>query len=158
MAEAAIEGEMPSFLGREHKRFGTPVGAAVGLGIISTAVFAVYGFVAGSNEDLFWSLFACSAVLFLLPYIGLLLAFAKMRLVDGARARPYKVPGGLLIALLLAAVCIAILGVTIFLFIYVPGEGVDWPVAIGSVVAMILGEMAIRLSEREAAVLEAAPS
>ena len=158
MAEAAIEGEMPSFLGKEHKRFGTPVGAAIGLGVISTTVFAVYGFVAGSNEDLFWSLFACSAVLFLLPYIGLLLAFAKMRIVDAERPRPYKVPGGLLVALLLTAICVAILGITIFLFIYVPGAGVDWPVAIGCVVAMILGEMAIRLSEKEAAALQAAPS
>jgi len=157
MAEAAIEGEMPSFLGKEHKRFGTPVGAAIGLGIISTAVFGIYGFVAGSNEDLFWSLFACSAVLFLLPYIGLLLAFAKMRIVDSGRPRPYKVPGGILMALVLAAVCMAVLVIAIFLFIYVPGDGIDWPVAIGSVVAMILGEMAIRLSEKEAASVQAAP-
>ena len=155
MAEAAIEGEMPSFLGKEHKRFGTPVGAAIGLGIISTAVFMVYGFIAGSNEDLFWSLFACSAVLFLLPYVGLLLAFAKMRVVDAKRRRPYKVPGGLLVALLLTVICLSVLATAIFLFIYIPGEGIDWPVAIGSVVAMIFGEMAIRLSEKESALLRA---
>jgi len=158
MAEAAIEGEMPSFLGKEHKKFGTPVGAAVGLGVISTTVFVVYGLLAGSNEDLFWSLFACSAVLFLLPYIGLLLAFAKMRIVDADRARPYKVPGGLPVALFFTLICMAVLSIAIFLFIYVPGAGVDWPVAIGSVVAMILGEMAIRHSERESAAIQAAPS
>lgn len=155
MAEAAIEGEMPSFLGKEHKRFGTPVGAAIGLGLISTAVFVVYGLIAGSNEDLFWSLFACSAVLFLLPYVGLLLAFAKMRVVDAKRPRPYKVPGGLPVALFFTLLCLAVLATAIFLFIYIPGEGFDWPVAVGSVVAMLLGELAIRLSEKESALLRA---
>jgi hypothetical protein len=43
----------------------------------------------------FWSLFAFSAVIFLLPYEGMLLAFVKMRIVDADHHRPFRVPGGL---------------------------------------------------------------
>ncbi len=65
------------------------------MGIACTITLLLYGFMSGSNEDLFWSLFAFSAVIFLLPYQGMLLAFVKMRIVDGDQPRPYKIPDGL---------------------------------------------------------------
>ena len=58
-AEAAIEGELPKIFALET-RIGTPIGAAVLMGLVSTFVLVLYGFLSGSNEDLFWSLFARS--------------------------------------------------------------------------------------------------
>jgi len=139
-AEAAIDHELPSFFGITHKKYGTPVGAAVTLGAAMTAILLIYGFLSGSNEDLFWKLFAASAVIYMLPYIGACLAFYRARRVDPDRPRPYKAPGGDFVALLMTLVCSALLGLSIVLFMYVPGEGFDWPVVIGSVVSILLGE------------------
>lgn len=146
-AEAANEGELPALFGIESKSRGTPIGAAVLMGIVSTLTLSLYGFMAGSNEDLFWSLFAFSAVIFLLPYQGMLLSFLKMRRIDPDHHRPYKIPGGMSVAKLLTYTCCVVLGLTIVLFVYTPGEGMQWPVLIGVVVTLIIGEMVIRVAE-----------
>ena len=146
-AEAALEGELPKIFALEDKKRGTPVGAAVLMGIVSTLVLGLYGFMSGSNEDLFWSLFAFSAVIFLLPYEGMLLAFMHMRTVDADHPRPYRVPGNKGIARLAAWICIAILGLSLCLFMYTPGEGPEWAVIAGVIVTLIIGEFVIRQAE-----------
>lgn len=146
-AEAAIEGELPKIFGLEDKKRGTPVGAAVLMGIVSTVALILYGFMSGSNEDLFWSLFAFSAVIFLLPYQGMLLTFMKMRVVDADHPRPYRVPGGLAAARIAACLCISILAISSFLFMYTPGSGWEWAVVGGVVFTLLLGEVVIRFAE-----------
>ena len=146
-AEAALEGELPRIFALESKTMGTPIGAAVLMGGVSTIVLILYGFMSGSNEDLFWSLFAFSAVIFLLPYEAMLLTFVKMRIVDADHPRPYKVPGGLGAARAAAWTCFAVLAVSIVLFMYTPGEGVELPVLAGVIITLIIGEFVIRSSE-----------
>lgn len=146
-AEAAMEGELPRIFARESTQLGTPIGAAVLMGIVSTVLLILYGLMAGSNEDLFWSLFAFSAVIFLLPYQGMLLAFVKMRLIDPDHPRPYRVPGGLGAARTIAWTCFAVLALSLVLFMYTPGEGMQWPVLAGVVVTLTFGEVVIRFSE-----------
>ncbi|MEE4147148.1 MAG: APC family permease [Halieaceae bacterium] len=146
-AEAAIEGELPRIFAKESKKLGTPIGAAVLMGIVSTVLLILYGLMAGTNEDLFWSLFAFSAVIFLLPYQGMLLAFVKMRLTDPDHPRPYRVPGGLGAARAIAWTCFAVLALALALFVYTPDEGMQWPVLAGVVVTLAFGEVVIRFSE-----------
>ena len=145
--EASHDGELPKIFGIEHKTRGTPVGAAVLTGIISTFILILYGYISGSNEELFWSLFAFSAVIFLLPYQGMLLSFIKMRVTEPDHPRPYKIPGGEIVAKLMAIACITVLAITIVLFIYVPGEGVQWPVLLGVIFTLAAGEIIIRFAE-----------
>ena len=149
MAEAAAEGEFPASMGRQHARLGTPVGAAVAMGCVSTLVLLLYGLLVGSNEELFWSLFAFSAVILLLPMIGLACAFARLRRSMPDLHRPFRVPGGNLVAMALTCVCLTVLVLTILLFVYVPGEGVQWPVLLGSVTVVAIGELVIRLTEHK---------
>lgn len=146
-AEAGVEKELPSIFALETAS-GTPVGAAVLMGIFSSIVLVLYGTMASSAEELFWSLFAFSAVIFLLPYLGLLLAFVKCRETDGERHRPFRVPGGNGFARVCAYVCFFILSVSIVLFIYTPGEGMQYPVFWGAFVTLLIGEVTIRLSEK----------
>ena len=148
-AQAAIDGELPKFLAREHKQHGTPVGAAVTMGVLITIVLLTYGFLAGSNEELFWRLFAASAVLFLLPYVGAVSAFLQARIQDGDRPRPYLAPGGMAGAYLMTGVCVGLLLISILLFMYIPDYGFDWPVVIGSGMAIVLGEFAIWWAEHQ---------
>ncbi|HEY7775388.1 MAG TPA: APC family permease [Kineobactrum sp.] len=146
-AEAALEGELPRVFAIESKTLGTPVGAAVLMGIVSTIVLLMYGLLALSNEELFWSLFTFSAVIFLLPYQGMLLTFIKMRVTDPDHHRPYRIPGGLAIARLCAWSCLVILALAIVLFIYTPGEGLQWAVLVGVIVTLVVGEGVIRSAE-----------
>jgi amino acid transporter len=146
-AEAAQEGELPRLFGIENEQLGTPVGAAVAMGVFGTVVLLLYGFLSKSNEDLFWSLFAFSAVIFLLPYIGLLLAFIRSRSADKDRHRPFKVPGGNAFAIFLACLCIVVLSLSILLFLYTPGVGIQFPVLAGALVMIAIGEVLIRWAE-----------
>ncbi|MEH6515427.1 MAG: APC family permease [Halioglobus sp.] len=145
-AEAALEGELPKIFALETK-IGTPIGAAVLMGLVSTFVLVLYGFLSGSNEDLFWSLFAFSAVIFLLPYQGMMLTFIKMRRLDPDHPRPYAVPGGLGMARFCAWLCITILALSIVLFMYTPDSGPEWAVVGGVIITLIIGEIVIRFSE-----------
>ena len=147
--EAAIDGELPKFLASEHREYGTPVGSAVVLGIITTLILLCYGFLATSNEDLFWDLFASSAVLFLLPYLGAVGAFWYMRRIDEARPRPFRVPGGMGFASVITVVCIVLLLMTVLLFMYVPGEGFNLQVVIVAIGSILVGEAMILLAEHE---------
>ena len=84
-----------------------------------------------------------------MPYVGAVAAFLYARINDADRPRPYRVPGGMPVARLLAYVCIAILLLSIILFMYVPGSGLDVPVVVGSIVSIILGEAAIYYAEHQ---------
>jgi amino acid transporter len=150
-AEAAVEGELPSVFGIRHPKHGGPVGAAIMMGLVCTTVLILYGRIATSNGDLFWSLFSFSAALIMLPYIGLAVAFARLRFKDAAAPRPFKVPGGTPVALLLSAMCFVTLVFSIALFLYVPGEGPQSETIIGFVVVILIGEALIRLGMFESA-------
>ncbi len=147
-SEAAAEGELPAPLAIRHRRHGTPVGAAIAMGCFGSLVILLYGALAGSNEELFWNLFACSAVMFLLPYAGMVIAFARMRVADPDRPRPYRVPVSRSVAVTLSAYCaLCILGAAAVLM-YTPVDGFNMPVTIGVIVVLTLGEITIRLSEK----------
>jgi len=147
-AEAAIDRELPAWFGVESKR-GTPVGAAVLLGFAASILLILYGYLAGSNEDLFWALFAFSGVIFIIPYVAMCAAFVTLRDQDAARggqierAGLFRFPGSPGLVKFFAYLCAAVLSTTILLFIYTPGEGVHWEVLWGSLAVLLLGELVI---------------
>jgi amino acid transporter len=147
-AEAANEGELPAFFGQLHPVNKTPVGAYVLTGIVSSAVLVIYGLMAATSEELFWSLFAFSSIVFLMPYLAMFPAFLKLRRVDADRPRPYRVPGNHLTAILMTIVCVLFILQAIVFFIWVPGEPVDWgyaiPVLVGVAITLIIGEFLIK--------------
>jgi amino acid transporter len=152
-AEAAAEGELPAVFGRLHPVNKTPVSAFVITGLVSTAVIILYGLMAGSAEDLFWTLFAFSSMVFLLPYLALFPAFLKLRQTDAKIERPYRVPVNTSGAAILALICELFILQAIVFFVWVPGEPVDWtfaaPVLIGVLVTLMVGEALLALAKRE---------
>ena len=147
-AEAAMEGELPKVFGRLHPVNKSPVGAYLITGVVSTVVLLIYGFMAGTAEDLFWTLFAFSAIVFLLPYLAMFPAFLKLRKIDKTSVRPYKVPGGIGFAKVLTMICMLFIAQAILFFVWVPGQPVDWefalPVLVGVVMTIIVGEFLIK--------------
>lgn len=146
-AEAALEHELPSIMSIEHSKHGTPIGAAVVNGIVCTITLLAYGFMAGDNEELFWNLFTFSAVIFLLPYIGMVAAFVTLRKFDSSTYRPFWALGQGKLSIAVARLAQLLLGLAVLLLVYVPGEGVNWQVFSGVLVVLVIGEAIIRSSE-----------
>lgn len=144
---AAADGELPAVFGVLRKSNQTPVGAYILTGLVSTLVIVVYGVFAGNAEDLFWSLFAFSSVIFLLPYLVLFPAFLRLRGRDAATPRPYRVPGGAAGAWIMAIVCVLFILQAILFFLWVPGVAIDWsktgPILAGVVLTLLIGELVI---------------
>lgn len=153
-AEAANEGELPAIFGKLHPVNLTPVGAFMITGIISSVVLVIYGLMVGSAEDLFWSLFAFSSMIFLLPYLAMFPAFLKLRKSDPDIERPYKVPGGNGLATAFAILCELFILQAILFFVWVPGQPFEWsyagPVLIGVVLTLVIGEALLWWTKRRA--------
>lgn len=135
-AEAADAGNLHPVFAKLHPVYKTPANAAIITGLITTAVIVIYGFMAVDAEDLFWTLFAFSSVVFLLCYVFMFGAFLKLRKIDADRPRPYRVPGGEFGAWAMSILCLAFIVQAIVFFIYVPGE-FD-PTYAGSIIGGVL--------------------
>lgn len=143
-AEAANRGDLPAIFGKLHATYRTPASSAIIGGVVGSAMLLIYAAMASSAEDLFWTTFAFSSVVFLLPYFLLFLAFLKLRRSDTVTPRPYRVPGGYAVAVTLAGTCMAFVLQAIVFFIYKPGNydpGYVLAVIGGVIATLIVGEI-----------------
>ncbi|WP_035385118.1 APC family permease [Ferrimonas futtsuensis] len=149
-AEASSEGELPKLLGRMSKRYNTPIGANTLTGMVSTVVIITYAVFADSADDLFWSVFAFSSCIALLPYLMMLPAHVRLRQDDPDRERPYRVAGGLWVQKAMVAQCLLVILLAIVLFIFpeLSQFSVDWrysaPVMVGVIATLVIGEMLVK--------------
>jgi len=151
-AEAALDGNLPAMFARLHPVHRTPASAAIVTGVVTTLVIVIYGFLAADAEDLFWTLFAFSSIVFLLPYLIMFAAFLRLRTIDPATPRPYRVPGGQGGAFVLAILCMLFILQAIVFFIYTPDDfDMTYAVSIviGVAVTLAIGEGLVRLSGRK---------
>ena len=130
-AESAQPGALPKVFARTHPDRGTPTGAAMLCSIVGTvftlAYAVLFSVTGGSIDEVFWNLFAFSSVIFLLPYIVMMLAFGKLRRIDPDRVRPYRVPGGRTMTWLVTWVPAALLAAAAVFFIWNPYDS-SWAV------------------------------
>jgi amino acid transporter len=90
----ARDGLMPAWLGAIHPRFGTPWAAVV----VSAALYAAFAIFS------FKELIVLNVWLYSISLLVELAAFVQLRLSEPGMARPWRVPGGLGIAVLVASV------------------------------------------------------
>lgn len=152
--EAAQAGELPALVAREHSVHKTPIGANMITGIVSTVVILLYGLTSGESDELFWSIFAFSSCIFLLPYLFMFPAYFKLRVSDPDRERPYKVPGGIKTQAAISIICFLFIIQAVVLFVFPDiGQGtVDWgysvPVALGIAITIGVGEWILGLATK----------
>jgi amino acid transporter len=124
------------------------MGSSILLGVLSTLILIIYAALATSAEDLFWSLFSAGAVIFLMPYVGMYLAFVGLRAKYPERERPFRIPGPECVGNLLAIACAAMVGLSVVLLIWSPVDGFKLPVIAGFAVSVIIGEVIVARAER----------
>jgi glutamate:GABA antiporter len=139
IAESAYRKDLPAIFGSLHPVHQTPKAAAWITGLVSTAVIILYGLLASNAEDLFWTLFKFSTIIFLFPYLLMFPAFITLRRRDTFASNSYQVPGGLLIAKLLAFICMLFIVQAIVLFVWVP----DKPFLTYETLAIVLGAFSV---------------
>jgi amino acid transporter len=148
IAEAAYRGDMPRVFGRMHAQNQTPLGASIITGIVSTVVIVLYGLIASTAEDLFWTLFKFSTIVFLLPYLLMFPAFIALRRGHQAQPGGFRLGGGHGVALLLMVLCMLFIVQAIVLFVWVPGKPfltVDTlAIVSGTVLVVVIGEVLTR--------------
>lgn len=155
--EAAQTGELPLIVAKESPTRRTPVGANNITGIVSTIVIILYGLSSGESDELFWSVFAFSSCIFLLPYLFMFPAHVKLRLTDAAADRPFKVPGGMTTQIVMSVVCFFFIAQAVLLFVLpeIFSGVIDWsytiPVAVGVIITIIVGEVLLAGAEKRMA-------
>jgi glutamate:GABA antiporter len=149
VAEAAINGDMPKTLGKINKKTMVPVGAAIVSGLISTSVILLYGIVAKDAAGLFWNILSFSTIACLFSYVILFPVYIILRKKDAKIKRPYQVPGPEWFKISTAVVAEIFTLLTMVVLLIQPGEDFlesSLPVIIGTIIAIIVGEIIIRHS------------
>lgn len=123
MAATGLDKKAPGIFGHVNQRFHTPDYAFVLMGVIATAVTVInYGLFA-SKESVFWTVFALSSIIFLLPYLLIFPALLVLRVKRPDTPRPYRVPGGKAGAWLWVILCETGMVFTIIAFFWLVPEG-----------------------------------
>ena len=120
VAAAAGDGAMPRPFGRMN-RWGSPWLAFVLMGMIASGLTIMNYTLFAQDESVFWSIFALSSVVFLLPYLLMFPSLIALRLRFPDRERPYRLPGGMVGAWIAVTLCeLGILSALILFFVAVP--------------------------------------
>jgi amino acid transporter len=132
----------PGVFGHVNKRYGTPDYAFVLMGIIATAITVLAYVLDPTQANVFWTLFALSSIVFLIPYLLMFPALLMLRRKFPDQHRPYVVPGGKAGAWISAVLCELGIVLTVFLFFYFPAEGVSkgtfWLITVGGTALSLL--------------------
>ena len=97
------------------------------------------------QANVFWTLFALSSIVFLIPYLLMFPALLVLRRKFPEQHRPYVVPGGVAGAWISTILCELGIILTVALFFYYPAEGVSkgtfWAITVGGTVAVAGGRL-----------------
>ena len=81
-------------LGHRHHKYNSPDYAFYVMGVVGSLLL-VGNYIGMQNvQQIFWTIFALSSILFLLPYLFMFPAVLKLRQTEPDTERPYRVPGG----------------------------------------------------------------
>ena len=144
--------DLPRIFERENEH-GMPVGAAVMNGIVASALLIIAPIL--PSQDLFWSFFALNIVTLLMSYLPMFPAFLKLRSIDPHARRPFTVPGGKSVVLLVAwaPVVVMVLGMvaTVVPLGASPAELSKLPMLALTLAVLALGEANCRWGTRRRA-------
>ncbi len=145
----------PGVFGHVNRRFGTPDYAFVLMGVIATAITVVAYALDPDQANVFWTLFALSSIVFLIPYLLMFPALLVLRSKQPDKPRPYVIPGGAAGAWVSSVLCELGILLTLALFFYYPAEGVSkgtfWAITGGgTLVSLLVGWWLYRHSRGKA--------
>ena len=107
---AARKKNMPKVFAHESEKNQMPTGAAIVNGVVASVLVLLSPVMELAGFDgFFWIFFSMNIVFLLISYIPMFPAFLKLRTIDPAANRVFKVPGGRGVALVVAWVPVILL-------------------------------------------------
>ena len=127
------------FLGHRNAKYGTADNLYIVMGVVASALCILNYALSGDANDVFWTLFSFSSIVFMLCYVIEFVAALKLKFSDNT-PRVYEVPGGkfgMVVCVILCevSVLLAILGL---LDLDVTGYGF-WMQLIGLILTFVVG-------------------
>lgn len=156
IATAGLDRQVPSVLGHIHPRYGSPDYAYIMMGMVAT-ILAVGNYLTFTSvASVFWTIFALSSVVFLLPYLLMFPAFLTLRLRRPDQPRPFAVPGGAAGAWICTILGEFFILIAVVFFFLPPGETTDvWAYEIqligGTLLTILAGVVIYAQGRRRAA-------
>ena len=150
---AARKKNMPKPFAHESKKNQMPTGAAIINGIVASVLVLLSPLMEMAGFDgFFWIFFSMNIVFLLISYIPMFPAFLKLRRVDPAANRVFKVPGGRGVLMVVTWLPVVLLVLAIIATI-VPLNGSEEelskiPMLIGVLCFVVIGEIVRVLSAR----------
>jgi len=128
------------FLGHRSKKYGTPDNLYYILGAVSTLLIALNYALSGDANEIFWTIFSFSTLIFFLSYLFMFPAAVKLRFSDPDTERPYSIPGGKFGITLCAILGELVIGAcVVFLFKDSGGGFPLWVLIIGTLLTTATG-------------------
>lgn len=147
--EALIAAELDKrskFLGHRHPKYGTADNLYLIMGVVSTILLVLNFALSGEANDIFWTIFSFSSLIFFLPYLFMFPAAVKLRKIDPETPRPYKAPA-LTFCAILCTLCI-LLGIY---FMFAEADSLTlWVYIIGTVLTTAAGFWLIKAGKNKA--------
>jgi amino acid transporter len=121
IAETGLDKKV-KFLGHKHPKHGSPDYAFTIMGVIGSVLIIGNSIGMQNIQQIFWTIFALSSVIFLLPYLLMFPAVIKLRALHPGRERPYSIPFGK-IGLWITVFCGEFFILIAVFFFFIPPKG-----------------------------------
>lgn len=137
-------------LGHRNKKYDTPDGLYIIMGIISTLLLVLNFALSENANEIFWTILSFSFVIFMLPYLFMFPAAITLRNKDPETERPYRVPGGKFGLWFCVILCEACVALSIFFLFKDAGGGLPlWTLIIGTLITTFFGYLLIRAGKNK---------
>ena len=101
------------FLGHRHPKYGTADNLYIVMGVVSTILLVCNYALSGDANEIFWTIFAFSSIVFMLCYLLMFPAAIKLKFSDNT-PRVYEVPGGKVGMVICAVLCFLSVGLATY--------------------------------------------
>ncbi len=101
------------FLGHRHPKYGTADNLYYVMGVVSSLLLVLNYTLSGDANEVFWTIFAFSSIVFMLCYLLMFPAALKLKFTDDT-PRVYEVPGGKAGMVIVFILCMFSVGIATF--------------------------------------------
>ena len=144
MGATGLDKKAPGVFGHVNQRFRTPDYAFILFGAVATVITVINYSLFANKQSVFWTIFALSSIIFLLPYLLMFPALIVLRARQPHTPRPYTVPGGKAGAWLWVILCEVGVVFAIIAFFWLVPAGTPkltyWGITVGgTLVSIVIG-------------------
>ena len=127
------------FLAHRHPKYGTSDNLYYIMGVVSSVLIILNYALSGDANDIFWTIFSFSSIVFMLNYLFMFPAAIKLKYTDDT-PRQYEVPGGKVGMWICGVICFACVALACYFLIDfdVTGYGF-WMQLIGVILTFAVG-------------------